>query len=290
MVVGHKQGYCLRDELRQPGLPADQGITAGCSDLYGANLGCQYLDIPGSRRGTHLRVTIDPFGRIAELSEQQRRPTTGTILGPDRPRRRRRPGPDATDADPTTTATHTPTPAVTGTATATSTPTPSYTPSPTATLTTDVTPTTTTAAPSATTTAEPSPVFTELPTPIGTLTATAGPSVTPTPIAGCGVADIIPPLGGTLIGATLGASAQAGTCGSTGTSPETVYQWTPATSGTATLQTCGLLTLFDSVLYVRGDSCTALSSRATTTPPAAGPASQRPPAPDLARGDRRTRI
>ena len=72
IVVGHKQGYCLRDtDCAAPVYTCtNQGITAGCSDLYGANLGCQYLDITGVPSGTYtLRVTIDPFGRIPELAE-----------------------------------------------------------------------------------------------------------------------------------------------------------------------------------------------------------------------------
>ncbi len=88
VVVGHKQGYCLRDtSCANPVYTCtDQGITAGCSDLYGANLGCQYLDITGVPSGNYtLRVTIDPFGRIAELSESNnvaQQPVTITRTGP----------------------------------------------------------------------------------------------------------------------------------------------------------------------------------------------------------------
>src|SRR5439155_11843344 len=42
---------------------------------------------------------------------------------------------------------------------------------------------------------------------------------------------------------------------STGTSPEKVFQWTPAVSGTATIQTCGAGTNFDTVLYIRSGLC-----------------------------------
>src|SRR5207247_2838845 len=44
-------------------------------------------------------------------------------------------------------------------------------------------------------------------------------------------------------------------CGSSGTAPEQVYQWTPAVSGTATIQTCGAGTTFDTVLYLRSGPC-----------------------------------
>ena len=49
-----------------------------------------------------------------------------------------------------------------------------------------------------------------------------------------------------------------GTCGSTGTSPEVVYAWTPAASGQATIHTCSAsLTTYDTVLYLRAGSCGA---------------------------------
>src|SRR5437879_4917441 len=60
---------------------------------------------------------------------------------------------------------------------------------------------------------------------------------------------------GTFSGATSGTSALVGSCGSSGTSPERVYQWTPAVSGTATIQTCGTGTTFDTVLYMRSGAC-----------------------------------
>jgi len=66
---------------------------------------------------------------------------------------------------------------------------------------------------------------------------------------------VIPAGGGTFSGTTSGSSAQTGTCGSTGSAPEQVYQWTPNASGTATIQTCGAGTNFDTVLYIRNGSC-----------------------------------
>ena len=206
VVVGHKQGYCLRDtECANPVYTCtDQGITAGCSDLYGSNLGCQYLDITGIPSGTYvLRITIDPFDRIIELSEGNN--VAQQVVTITRP---------GTTATPTRTATRTPTPAATptgGGATAST-------------------------------------------TPGGGTPAT--PAATPTALAGCGITAVIPPAGGTVTGTTTGTSQQAGTCGSTGASPEKLYQWTPAASGLATIRTCGTASLYDTVLYVRGDSCT----------------------------------
>src|SRR6185369_15027601 len=72
VVVGHKQGYCLRDtDCASPVYTClDQGLTVNCADEYGASLGCQYLDITGVPDGTYtLRVTVDPFNRIAETFE-----------------------------------------------------------------------------------------------------------------------------------------------------------------------------------------------------------------------------
>src|SRR5437867_2228717 len=55
----------------------------------------------------------------------------------------------------------------------------------------------------------------------------------------CSSPTVLPAQGGTLSGTTSGTSALAGSCGSSGTAPEQVFQWTPAVSGTATIQTCG---------------------------------------------------
>ncbi len=72
VVIGHKQGFCLLDsECANPRYTCgNQGITAGCADLYGSTLGCQYLDVTGVPPGSYtLRVTVDPFGRINETNE-----------------------------------------------------------------------------------------------------------------------------------------------------------------------------------------------------------------------------
>src|SRR5207244_4893772 len=61
--------------------------------------------------------------------------------------------------------------------------------------------------------------------------------------------------GGTFTGTTSGTSLLAGSCGSSGGSPEQVFQWTPTVAGTATIQTCGAGTNFDTVLYMRSGVC-----------------------------------
>ncbi len=75
------------------------------------------------------------------------------------------------------------------------------------------------------------------------------------PAGTCAVPNVIPAAGGMVFGRTAGASAQAGTCGG-GAAPENVYSWTPAASGTATIETCSATeTAFNTVLYARGSPC-----------------------------------
>src|SRR5438552_1705222 len=71
----------------------------------------------------------------------------------------------------------------------------------------------------------------------------------------CSSPTVIPAPGGTFSGTTSGTSALAGSCGRSGESPERVFQWTPTVSGTATIQTCGAGTTFDTVLYLRSGVC-----------------------------------
>ncbi len=88
-----------------------------------------------------------------------------------------------------------------------------------------------------------------------TTTATATTTTTTTLAGACNNPTAIPAQGGTFSGTTSGTSSQAGSCGSSGSAPERVFQWTPALSGTATIETCGAGTNFDSVLYLRSGVC-----------------------------------
>ena len=92
-----------------------------------------------------------------------------------------------------------------------------------------------------------------------TSTTTTRPTTTTTtttlPGSACSRATVIPAAGGTFTGTTSGTSSLAGTCGSSGSSPEQAFQWTPAVSGPATIETCGSGTTYDSVLYLRAASC-----------------------------------
>ena len=90
-----------------------------------------------------------------------------------------------------------------------------------------------------------------------TAPAPGGPTPTPTPLTGaCANPTVIPPAGGTVTGVTSGSSSLAGTCASTVNAPERVFAWTPAFSGTATIQTCDAAgTAYDTVLYLRHGDC-----------------------------------
>ena len=79
-------------------------------------------------------------------------------------------------------------------------------------------------------------------------------TITP-PTGGCSAPTIVPAAGGTFAGTTSGASNLSGCVPATANAPESVFQWTPAVSGTATIQTCGGQTSFDTVLYVRRGGC-----------------------------------
>jgi hypothetical protein len=81
-------------------------------------------------------------------------------------------------------------------------------------------------------------------------------SVTITPPADgtCDAPFTIPPAGGIVNGTTSGTSA-LGSCANSNGSPERVYQWTPTTSGLATLETCGGQTAYDTVLYISESTC-----------------------------------
>jgi hypothetical protein len=84
----------------------------------------------------------------------------------------------------------------------------------------------------------------------------AAPGTTPPPPTPCGSPTVVPPAGGVFTGTTSGTSTLTGTCAATSPAPEKVFQWTPATSGTATIQTCSTSgTNFDTVLYMRTGTC-----------------------------------
>jgi hypothetical protein len=97
---------------------------------------------------------------------------------------------------------------------------------------------------------------TPLPTTTPVPTTTPIPSVTATPSTdACNNATVIPATGGTFNGVTSGDNSQNGSCAVTDKGPERVFQWTPTTSGAATISTCGTQTLYDTVVYLRSGAC-----------------------------------
>jgi hypothetical protein len=172
LVVGHKQGHCLRDTMcDQPFYTCTfQGLSTGCADEYGSFLGCQYLDITDVPDGKYrLRITVDPFNLIPEIFEGDNVTEQGVTIT--------RPGATAT---PTRTATVTPTATVGATPTVTATETPEETPAATATL-TPVETATPTETPTSTETRTPTPTLTPTATATGTSTLTSTPVRTATP-------------------------------------------------------------------------------------------------------------
>ena len=112
VVVGHKQGYCVRDVIcSHPKFTcSDQGITAGCADAYESGLGCQYLDVTNVPGGTYtLRVTVDPLGQITEENESNNSATVDVTI-PDRPGQTPRSTPTATQTPGTPDVSFTATP------------------------------------------------------------------------------------------------------------------------------------------------------------------------------------
>jgi hypothetical protein len=123
-------------------------------------------------------------------------------------------------------------------------------------------PATPTPTPTTTPTAPPTPTETPTATETSTPTVTATPAVTETPVPtvtatpnACLNPTAIPAEGGTFNGVTSGPSTQSGTCAAIDNAPEQVFQWMPAFSGVATIQTCSAATTFDTVLYLRSKNC-----------------------------------
>ncbi|MBI1839972.1 MAG: immunoglobulin domain-containing protein [Verrucomicrobia bacterium] len=77
--VGNKFGFCLEDVLNTSGIPGApktyscdyQGIQAGWSDIYNADLPCQYVDLTGLPPGDYqLEIELDPLKQIPESNEE----------------------------------------------------------------------------------------------------------------------------------------------------------------------------------------------------------------------------
>jgi predicted dienelactone hydrolase len=72
----------------------------------------------------------------------------------------------------------------------------------------------------------------------------------------CADATLVAPEGGTFVGTTVGGkTVLSSSCGLDVLSPGRLFQWTPAVSHVATIETCGGTTDFDTTLFVREDTC-----------------------------------
>ena len=75
-MTGYKNGWCVMDLQGADGSPRcgqydcqNQGISAGCADIYSANLDCQWVDVTGVPDGDYrVRVTTNPDRSFHELS------------------------------------------------------------------------------------------------------------------------------------------------------------------------------------------------------------------------------
>ncbi len=77
VVASSKHSFCLRDTRCTRASASrkfnckNQGITAGCYDEYDTKTPCQWMVIDGVATDQEyiLRITVDPFNRIAETNE-----------------------------------------------------------------------------------------------------------------------------------------------------------------------------------------------------------------------------
>jgi len=120
--------------------------------------------------------------------------------------------------------------------------------------------------------AAPPNIATPAPSPTATPSATPTPG---TPNGTCAQPVVLPAGGGTFTGDTSGGSSHLGAaCATSGTAPEAVFAWTPSTSGTAELSTCGTAeTAFDTVLFVRAPGCAAADAACSDDTPGCATAS-----------------
>jgi len=76
VVEGHKASFCLEDNDCNGVDPkykcenyGDQGITAGCKDIYYYNIDCQWIDITELPPGTYIfKMAINPEYKVPEIT------------------------------------------------------------------------------------------------------------------------------------------------------------------------------------------------------------------------------
>ncbi|HRI28373.1 MAG TPA: lysyl oxidase family protein [Chitinophagales bacterium] len=98
--VGFKNGFCVMDlECSDGGVAkfncGNQGITAGCGDIYGSSLACQWIDITNLPQGTYTlvvrvnwdqspdalgRIELDHYNNWAQVCINIQRDAEGNLL------------------------------------------------------------------------------------------------------------------------------------------------------------------------------------------------------------------
>ena len=75
LIEGHKASFCLEDNDCDHRVDpvydcenyGDQGITAGCKDIYHANIDCQWIDVTELPTGTYtFKVSINPEYKVCK--------------------------------------------------------------------------------------------------------------------------------------------------------------------------------------------------------------------------------
>jgi hypothetical protein len=92
-ATGHKQAFCLLDLAAMPGTTSPpryhcsfQGISAGWSDVYGAGLDCQWVDITAVAPGAYtLRITINGEHTLPESDYSNNQIEVPVTIGADVP-------------------------------------------------------------------------------------------------------------------------------------------------------------------------------------------------------------
>lgn len=91
VAIGHKQSFCLRDDLEvisgSPSVGHDcnnQGLSAGWADIYGNMLDCQYVDVTGVAPGAYqLRIELNAQHTIVESNYDNNVALFQVVLEPE---------------------------------------------------------------------------------------------------------------------------------------------------------------------------------------------------------------
>ncbi|KAG1690282.1 Lysyl oxidase 3 [Nymphon striatum] len=77
IAEGHKASFCLEDNVCQQGVKkkyvckdfGDQGISAGCADVYANDIDCQWIDVTDLNPGFYyFKISVNPEYKVGELT------------------------------------------------------------------------------------------------------------------------------------------------------------------------------------------------------------------------------